>query len=168
MTKAVNGVPDGMHTLTPHLICKDAAMAIDFYKAAFGATELMRMPGPDGRLMHAALLIGDSRLMLHDEMPEWGGLGPLARGGASVTIHVSVPNVDEVFARAIKAGGSVKMPVADMFWGDRYGVLTDPFGHSWSVATRVRDMTPEEMAAAGREAMANMTSGSECVDGNKG
>jgi uncharacterized glyoxalase superfamily protein PhnB len=157
-----------MPTLTPHLCCADAAAAIAFYKAAFGAEEHMRMPGPDGRLMHASLRIGDSTLMLHDEMREWGALGPKARGGTSVTIHINVADVDAAFDRAIRAGGTVKMPVADQFWGDRYGVLTDPFGHEWSLATRVKDMTPEEMIEAGRIAMANMPEpGKECMGQDK-
>jgi len=153
MGENVKPVPEGLNTLTPHIVCAGAAEAIDFYKKAFGATEAMRMPTPDGKLMHAGLRIGDSSLMLVDEMPQWGALGPKARGGTSVTIHLAVPNVDEVFAQAVAAGAAVKMPVADMFWGDRYGVVIDPFGHEWSIATRIRDMTPEEMMAAGREAM---------------
>jgi uncharacterized glyoxalase superfamily protein PhnB len=143
-----------MRSITPHLICAGAADAIEFYKKAFGAEEMMRMPGPDGRLMHAAVRIGDSMVMLVDEMPEWGALGPKALKGSPVTIHLMVDNVGEVFARAVAAGATAKMPVADMFWGDRYGKVVDPFGHEWSIATHVRDMTPEEMMAAGREAMA--------------
>ena len=134
-------------------VVRGAAEAIDFYKTAFGAAELHRMPTPDGRLMHAAVRIGDSVVMLVDEMPEWGALGPLALKGSPVTIHLAVPNVDEVVAAAVKAGASVKMPVADMFWGDRYGIVVDPFGHNWSVATHIRDMTPEEMIEASRQAM---------------
>ena len=153
MAENAKRIPEGMHTLTPHIVCAGAAEAIDFYKKAFGATELMRMPGPDGKLMHASVKIGDSMLMLVDEMPQWGALGPKALKGSSVTLHLAVPNVDEVFAQAVAAGATVKMPVADMFWGDRYGVVTDPFGHNWAIATRIRDMTPDEMIAAGREAM---------------
>lgn len=146
--------PQCMRSITPHLICAGASDAIDFYKKAFGAEEMMRMPGPDGRLMHAAVKIGDSMVMLVDEMPEWGALGPKALKGSPVTIHLMVDDVDAVFARAVAAGATVKMPVADMFWGDRYGKIVDPFGHDWSIATHVRDMTPEEIMAAGREAMA--------------
>jgi PhnB protein len=153
MGENVKPVQDGVHTITPHIVCAGAAEAIEFYKKAFGATELMRMPGPDGKLMHASVRIGDSMLMLVDEMPQWGVLGPKARGGASVTIHLAVPNVDALFAQAVAAGAKVKMPVADMFWGDRYGVVVDPFGHEWSIATHIRDLTPEEIAEAGREAM---------------
>jgi uncharacterized glyoxalase superfamily protein PhnB len=153
MGENVKPVPEGLHTLTPHIVCAGAAEAIEFYKKAFGATEFMRMPGPDGKLMHASVRIGDSMLMLVDEMPQWGALGPKARDGTSVTIHLAVPNVDEVVAQAVGAGARVKMPVADMFWGDRYGIVVDPFGHEWSIATRVRNMTPDEIVAAGREAM---------------
>ncbi|MEQ1719045.1 MAG: VOC family protein [Hyphomicrobium sp.] len=160
-----NPMSEGLHTLNPHLICSDASAAIDFYKKAFGAKELMRMPGPNGKLMHASLVIGDSRLMLVDEMPQWGARGPKMLGGTAVTVHVNVPNVDEVFAQAVAAGATVKMPVADMFWGDRYGVLVDPFGHEWSVATHMKDMTPAEMAEAGRKAMADMAAGPDCTGG---
>jgi len=148
-------VPEGFHTVTPHLVCDGAADAIEFYKLAFGATEIMRLPGPDGRLIHASVKIGDSMVMLVDEMKQWGVLGPNARGGGSVTIHLTVPDVDAWFARAIAAGAQLRMPVTDMFWGDRYGQVVDPFGHMWSIATHIRDMTPEEIAAAAAEAMKN-------------
>jgi uncharacterized glyoxalase superfamily protein PhnB len=134
----------------PHLICAGAADAIRFYQAAFGAVELGRLPGPDGRLMHAMLRIGGGHLMLFDEMPEYGALGPKALGGTPVTVHLFVEDVDAVFARAVTLGATPKMPVADMFWGDRYGKLVDPFGHEWSVATHVNDVTPDEMAEAMR------------------
>ncbi len=143
-----------MRSITPHLICDGAADAIEFYKKAFGAEEMMRLPGPNGRLMHGSVRIGDSMVMLVDEVPEWGTLGPKALKGSPVTIHLMVDDVDAVFAQAVDAGATVKMPVADMFWGDRYGLVVDPFGHVWSIATHVRDMTPDEIAAAGREAMA--------------
>jgi PhnB protein len=154
MNANVEKNPSCMRSITPHLICAGAADAIEFYKKAFGAEEMMRLPGPDGRLMHAAVRIGDSMVMLVDEMPEWGALGPKALKGSPVTIHLMVDNVDEVYARAIAAGASAKMPVADMFWGDRYGQVVDPFGHVWSIATHVRDLTPEEILEAGRAAMA--------------
>jgi uncharacterized glyoxalase superfamily protein PhnB len=141
-------IPQGMHSITPHLVCAGAAKAIDFYKQAFGATEEGRMPGPDGRLMHAALKIGDSTVMLVDEMPEWGSLGPKALKGSPVTIHLYVEDVDALVARAVKAGARVTMPVAEQFWGDRYGKLEDPFGHHWSVATHVRDVSRDEMQRA--------------------
>jgi PhnB protein len=148
MTNATKALPECMHTVTPHLICAGAAEAIEFYKKAFGATEQSRMPGPNGRLMHAAIRIGDSTVMLVDEMPEWGALGPKALKGSPVTIHLYVDDVDAVTAQAVRAGATVKMPVADMFWGDRYGQIEDPFGHRWSIATHVRDVTPAEMRKA--------------------
>jgi len=151
MAKAkVKAIPEGMHSVTPHLICAGAAKAIDFYKKAFGAEEGGRMPGPDGKLMHAMIRIGGSPVMLVDEMPEWGALGPKALKGSPVTIHLYVENADAVFERAIKAGAKAVMPIADQFWGDRYGKLEDPFGHHWSVATHVRDVSPEEMQKAMR------------------
>ncbi len=147
-TSTVRPIPAGMHSVTPHLICADAIAAIDFYKRAFGATEISRLPGPDGKLMHGAIVIGDSTVMLAEEMPQWGALGPKARHGTSVYIHLYVEDVDAFAARAVAAGATVTMPIADMFWGDRYGQLEDPFGHRWSVATHTRDATPEEMQHA--------------------
>jgi PhnB protein len=144
----VKPIPDGMHSVTPHLVCAGAADAIEFYKKAFGATEAARMPGPDGKLMHAAVTIGDSCVMLVDENPQWGMLGPKSLKGTPVTIHLYVENVDKFVEKATAAGATVKMPVADMFWGDRYGVIEDPFGHNWSVATHTRDVTPAEMKKA--------------------
>ena len=144
----VKSLPDGMHSVTPHLVCAGAADAIEFYKNAFNATQTMRLPGPDGKLMHAAIRIGDSTVMLVDESPEWGMVGPKTLKGSPVTIHLYVEDVDTVVARAVKFGAKVTMPVADMFWGDRYGVLEDPFGHHWSVAKHIRDVSPEEMQQA--------------------
>jgi PhnB protein len=144
--------PEGMHSVTPHLICAGAAKAIEFYKEAFGATEQARLPGPDGRIMHAAILIGDSTVMLVDEMPEWGALGPKSLKGSPVTIHLNVDNADRFVERAVKAGAKVTMPVADQFWGDRYGKIEDPFGHSWSVAHPVREVSMEDA----RKAMLSM------------
>jgi uncharacterized glyoxalase superfamily protein PhnB len=141
-------VPDGMHTVTPHLVCAGAADAIEFYKKAFNAVEEGRLPGPQGRLMHAMIRIEGSAVMLVDEMPEWGTLGPNALKGSPVTIHLYVEDVDAFVRRAADAGAKVTMPVADMFWGDRYGKLQDPFGHHWSVATHVRDVSAEEMQHA--------------------
>lgn len=152
-TAAVKPIPEGMHSVTPHLTCAGAAEAIEFYKKAFGAIEMGRMPGPGGKLMHAQLRIGDSPIMLVDEFPEWGGKGPKALGGTPVAIHLYVPDADAVFKTAVAAGATVKMEMADMFWGDRYGVVIDPFGHMWSIATHIKDMTPEEMAQAGKAAM---------------
>ncbi|HXV09444.1 MAG TPA: VOC family protein [Burkholderiales bacterium] len=144
----VKPVPDGMHTVTPHLVCAGAADAIDFYKKAFGAVEEGRLPGPNGKLMHAMIRIEGSAVMLVDEMPEWGALGPKALRGSPVTIHLYVKDVDGFAARAVAAGAKITMPVADQFWGDRYGRLEDPFGHHWSVGTHIRDVTPAEMQQA--------------------
>lgn len=141
----VKPIPDGAHSLTPHLVCAGAADAIEFYRKAFGAVEEMRIPTPDGKLMHASVRIGDSSLMLVDEMPEWGALGPKTLKGSPVTVHLYVTDVDAVVAQAVAAGATVTMPVADMFWGDRYGMLEDPFGHRWSVATHQRDLSVEQM-----------------------
>ena len=154
MNANVEKNPSCMRSITPHLICAGAADAIEFYKKAFGAEEMMRLPGPNGRLMHGSVRIGDSMVMLVDEVPEWGTLGPKALKGSPVTIHLMVDDVDAIFAQAVAAGATVKMPVADMFWGDRYGLVVDPFGHVWSIATHMRDLTPEEILEAGREAMA--------------
>ena len=141
----VKTIPEGMHSLTPHLVCDGAAKAIDFYKAAFGAVEAMRLPGPGGKLMHAMLRIGDSALMLVDEFPEMGSRGPKALKGSPVTIHLFVPDVDATVAQAVKAGAKLTMPPENMFWGDRYGQLEDPFGHRWSIATHLQDLTPEQI-----------------------
>ena len=144
----VQAIPQGMHSVTPHLICAGAAAAIDFYKKAFDAEELCRVPGPQGRLMHAMIRIGDSAVMLVDEMPEWGALGPKALKGSPVTIHLYVADVDRFVERAVGAGAKITMPIDDMFWGDRYCKIEDPFGHHWSVATHVRDVSPEELQQA--------------------
>ena len=141
-------IPPGMHSVTPHLVCAGAADAIAFYKKAFNAEELAQLAGPDGKLMHGLIKIGDSMLMLVDEYPQWDSLGPKARNGTSVTLHLYVEDADAQFKQAIDAGCSVRMPLTDMFWGDRYGVLQDPFGHLWSIATHVRDVSPEEIRAA--------------------
>jgi uncharacterized glyoxalase superfamily protein PhnB len=137
-----------MHTVTPHLVCDGAAAAIEFYRQAFGATEAMRLPGPGGRLMHAQVRIGDSAVMLVDENPAFGMLGPRTLKGSPVVIHLFVEDVDRFFERAVAAGAKGLVPPTDMFWGDRYGVLEDPFGHHWSVATHVRDVTPDEIQKA--------------------
>ncbi|MHB1669804.1 MAG: VOC family protein [Thiomonas sp.] len=149
----VKAIPDGMHSLTPHLVCRNAAAAIDFYRRAFGAIERFRLPTPDGKLIHACVLIGDSQLFLFDEMPEHGALGPQALKGSPVTIHLQVQDADATFARAVDAGAKITMPLADMFWGDRYGQIEDPFGHHWAVATHVRDLSPEQIQTAAAKAM---------------
>ncbi|QGZ42967.1 VOC family protein [Pseudoduganella flava] len=142
-----------MPAIVPHLVCSDASAAIEFYKKAFGAVEEVRMPVPDGsgKLMHAMVRIGGAPVMLVDEFPEWGSVGP--QGNSPVTLHHYVEDIDTVFKRALDAGAKEKLPVADMFWGDRYGILVDPFGHSWSLATHVRDVSPEEAMEASKTAM---------------
>lgn len=157
---AVKPVEDGVHTVTPHLVCAGAAEAIDFYRRAFGAEEIMRLPGPGGLLAHAAVRIGDSMVMLMDEFPDWDATGPSTLGGSPVTIHLAVPDVDRLFERAVEAGAKARMAPADMFWGDRYGVVEDPFGHRWSIATHIRDVSPEEMAQAMGQGM-----GQDCPEG---
>jgi uncharacterized glyoxalase superfamily protein PhnB len=148
MSNPVKPIPDGMHAITPHLIVHDAAAAIEFYQRAFGAEETFRLPAPNGKLAHAALRIGDSTLMLVDEFPEMGAKSPKVLGGSPVTIHLSVADAHAAMKRAEAAGATVRMPVTDMFWGALYGVLEDPFGHSWSIATQVRELTPEQVQAA--------------------
>ena len=151
----VRAVPKIFHTVTPHLTIEGASDAIKFYKKAFGAKELSRMKAPDGkRLMHAMIMIGNSVVMLNDAFPEWGGKGPKALGGTPFAVHLYVEDADKVFRKALKAGATVAMPMADMFWGDRYGILLDPFGHRWAIATHKKDMTPAQMAKAGKAAMA--------------
>lgn len=149
-------IPDGYHTLTPYMTVRDAARAIEFYKQAFGAVEKGVMKGPDGKVMHAELRIGDSLFMIADEFPEYGALSPQSTGGAGMGLHVYVEDADAAFDRAIGAGATVEMPVADMFWGDRYGKLMDPFGHKWSIATHVRDMSMTEIEEAQNDFMRQM------------
>lgn len=149
-SSAVKPIPDGMHTVTPHIICAGAADAIEFYKKAFGAEELMRAPDATGKLMHAAVRIGDSTVMIADEYPNWCSVGPKTLKGTPVTLHLSVENADTFAERASQAGAVVIMPVTEMFWGDRYGVLEDPFGHRWSVGTHVRDVSVEELQSAAK------------------
>ncbi|TXI16321.1 MAG: VOC family protein [Nitrosomonas sp.] len=144
----VSPIPEGMHTVTPHLVCSDAAKAIEFYRQAFNATEMIQVPGPGGKLIHACIRIGDSLVMLVDENPHWDCLSPLTLKGSPVTIHLQVEDVDAVFNQAVKAGATVTMPVDNMFWGDRYGSVRDPFGHQWSIATHIRDVSPEEIRQA--------------------
>jgi PhnB protein len=144
-TSSVEPIPEGMHTVTPHLVCAGAVDAIEFYKKAFNAKELDKMPGPDGKLMHATIRIGDSVVMLVDEYPDWGALGPKVLKGSPVTIHLYVEDADAVVAQAVRAGARITMPLEDMFWGDRYGKVEDPFGHQWSIATHIREVSPEEM-----------------------
>jgi uncharacterized glyoxalase superfamily protein PhnB len=138
------------------LTVRDAARAVEFYKQAFGATERGIMKGPDGKIMHAEITVGDSIIMLADEFPEFGAVSPQGIGGSASGLHIYVEDVDSAFDRAVKAGATVEMPVADMFWGDRYGKLKDPFGHKWSIATHTADLSMEEMDRGMKEAMAEM------------
>jgi PhnB protein len=153
---SVKPIPEGFHTLTPHLTVRDAKAAIDFYQKALSAQVLQVSHTPNGKVMHASLRIGDSVLMLNDEFPEWGGaLAP--RGEApGFAIHIYVDNVDKLFAQAVAAGAVVKMPLMDQFWGDRYGHILDPFGFRWSLGTHVRDVSPEEMERAQQEMSQHM------------
>jgi uncharacterized protein (TIGR02246 family) len=148
----VRGIPTGMNAITPHLVCVGAADAIEFYKKAFGATEEGRLDTPRGKVMHACVRIGDSAIFLMDEMPDCGALSPQALNGSPITIHLYVNDADAVVKKAVAAGAKVMMPLQDMFWGDRYGVLEDPFGHRWSIATHVRDVSPEEIQEAAAKA----------------
>ena len=141
----VQAIPEGYHSVTPYLIIKGAADAIEFYKRAFGATEVMRMPSPDGKIGHAEIKIGNSHLMLADEYPQMGYRSPQSLGGAGISLMVYLEKVDEVFKRAIAAGAKELQPIKDQFYGDRSGTLQDPFGHVWTVATHVEDVPPEEM-----------------------
>ena len=155
MAEKVNEIPDGYHSVTANLVINGASKAIDWYKQALGAQELYRMPGPDGRLMHAEIKIGDSVVMLTDEMPEMGGKGPLTVGGTPVSLMIYCKDCDALFNRAVGAGASVRMPLEDAFWGDRWGMVTDPFGHVWSVATRKKNLSVPEMKHAMDAFMAN-------------
>ena len=147
-------IPAGYHSVTPAVVVRDAAAAIDFYKKAFGAEEIDRMAGPDGSIMHAEIRIGDSILMLGEENEQWGTKSPLILNGVHGSLHIYVEDADAAFNRALEAGATVRYPLEDAFWGDRYGKVTDPFGHEWGLATRVKDMTKAEMEKAGQEWMA--------------
>jgi PhnB protein len=154
---AVSYIPPGQHTATPHLAIRGAGKAIEFYKKAFGATEVMLMPGPDGKaVMHAEIKIGDSFIFLADEFPGSPVSSPEKFGGTTVSLHLYVPNADAVFNQAVAAGAKVVMPMTDMFWGDRFGQVADPFGHHWSIATHVEDVPPEEMGRRAAEMFKNM------------
>jgi uncharacterized glyoxalase superfamily protein PhnB len=144
----VKAIPEGMHSLTPHIVCDGVAAAIEFYKKAFAAVEEVRLSAPNGQIMHARIRICGSALMMAEEAPQFNALGPKTLKGSPVTIHLYVEDVDAFVKRAADAGATVTMQPADMFWGDRYAVLEDPFGHRWSVATHLQDMTSEEMKQA--------------------
>jgi PhnB protein len=157
MATSVKPIPEGFHTVTPSLVVRDGAKAIEFYKKALGAEERMRMAGPDGKIMHAELKIGDSIIFLMEEMPNPGNVkSPQTLGGSTGSLSIYVPNVDEVFSRAIAAGGKETMPVADQFWGDRWGNFVDPFGYSWGVATHKEDLSEQEVGQRAQEFFAQM------------
>jgi len=145
MAKKAQAIPKGHHTVTPSLFVAGAAKAIDFYKKALGAEEMMRFPAPDGTIMHAQIRIGDSIIMLGDEMPDQGGRSPKSIGGTPVSFFVYGENVDAAWKRAVDAGAKPVVPLADQFWGDRTGCLEDPFGHQWWLAQHIEDLTPEEL-----------------------
>jgi PhnB protein len=155
MARTAKPIPQGYHSATPYLVVNDAARALDFYKKAFGAVETVRMAGPGGKIGHAEFRIGDSMLMLSDEMG--GNRSPQSLGGSPVSIFLYVEDVDSVFNQAVNAGAKGDMPPQDMFWGDRFGKLTDPFGHLWAVATHIEDVAPEEMKKRTEAAMAQMS-----------
>jgi uncharacterized glyoxalase superfamily protein PhnB len=154
---ATKPIPEGYHTISPSLTIDGAAEAIEFYKRAFGATERSRMPTPDGKVAHAEIEIGDSIVMLNDPFPQSSVKPPKELGGTSVSLFLYVEDVDSVVQDAIDAGATVTMPVEDQFWGDRFGTVADPFGHHWGIATHKEDLTPDEIAERGREAMASMS-----------
>ena len=163
MSRTVKAIPDGYHSLTPYLIFRDADKAIEFYGRAFGAVETCRMNDPQtGKVMHAELRLGDSMLFLSEENLAYGARSPETLGGSPVTIHHYVEDVDATMAQAVEAGATVVMPAMDMFWGDRFGKLTDPFGHNWSIATHIEDPTPEQMTERMAEAFAQQAG---CTEG---
>jgi len=157
--KAKQAIPTGYHTVTPSLFVRNGAEAIEFYKKAFGAEERMRMAGPDGKIGHAELKIGDSMIFLSDENPAFGTKSPESLGGITGALYLYVEDVDQAFQRAIDAGGQVKMPVADMFWGDRVGNFVDPYGHSWTLSTHTQDLTAQEMEEGAKKFYAQMAQG---------
>jgi len=153
---AAKRIPNGFRTITPHLVCRNAKKAIEFYQQAFGAENVRTHLTPDGSVMHAELKIGDSLVMLGEEYPAWNVLSPQTIGNTSVFIHIYTDDVDSLYQRAVSAGCTATMPVMDQFWGDRYGQVMDPYGHRWSIATHVEDVPEEEMEERGRVAMAQM------------
>jgi PhnB protein len=164
MSNNVRPVPEGYHSISPAITCKNAARALDFYKEAFGATEINRMAGPGGVVMHAELRIGDSVIFVSDEFPGMSA-APAPGVTPSSYLFLYTPDVDTVFNRAVAAGAQVSMPVTDMFWGDRYGKVTDPFGHSWGVATHVEDVSPDEMMRRSAEWTASMNKAAAAAGG---
>jgi uncharacterized glyoxalase superfamily protein PhnB len=158
MAGKVNPIPEGFNSVTPHIVVKGAKAAMEFYKKAFGAEEVMCIPAPDGSVMHAEIQLGNSRVMIAEENPQMGCQSPKSLGGSPITVHLYVNDVDSVVNQAVKAGATSVMPITDMFWGDRYGMVTDPFGHKWSVATHTEDLTPEQIG----ERMAKAFAGGGC------
>ena len=156
MTTSKKPIPEGFHSVTPSIVVRDAARAIEFYKKALGAKERMRMAGPDGKVMHAELQIGDSVIFLGDEMPQSPSKSPQTLGGSTGALHLYVQDVDQAFQKAIEAGGKVAMPVADQFWGDRYGSFVDPFGHVWGLGTHKEDLTNDEVEERAKAFFAQM------------
>ena len=154
MTKPI---PDGFHAITPSMVINDANEAIEFYKKAFDAKEIYRFPTPDGKILHAMIQIGDSFVMMSDEFPTMGLKSPSTIGGTAVTLHLYVEDADKIFKQAVDSGAVVTMPIMDAFWGDRYGMVIDPYGHSWAIATHKIDMTPEGMRKAGEEYFASLS-----------
>ena len=153
----VNPIPEGFHTLTPHITVKNTKAALEFYNKAFGGETLFTMPGPDGEsIMHAEVQIGDSRLMVCDEFPQGGCKAPTSLNGTTVALTLYVKDADAAFKQAVDAGAKAEMPPMDMFWGDRYCKVSDPFGHCWAIATHVKDLSPEEMEKAAAAAMSEM------------
>jgi PhnB protein len=153
---ATQPIPEGYSTISPYLAVDDAAEAIAYYKKAFGAEETVRMDAPDGKIGHAELKIGDSHVMMSDPFPQASTTPPKELGGTSASIFMYVEDVDAVVQKAVDAGATVTMEVEDQFWGDRFGSITDPFGHNWSIATHIEDLTPEEIEERGKAAMAAM------------
>lgn len=158
-------IPDGFSSVTPHLRVRDGDKAIAFYKKTFGAVELFRMPDPSGKLMHAELRIGNATIMLSDEYPDWQAPSPQSIGGTGLALHIYTEDCDAMFRRAVEAGATALMPPADMFWGDRYGKLLDPFGHEWSIATHLEDVSPEELERRGQQAMKEWCNSAEATTG---
>jgi uncharacterized glyoxalase superfamily protein PhnB len=153
MTKPI---PDGFHSVTPSLVVSNAAEAIEFYKKAFNANEIYKFPTPDGKILHAMIQIGDSFVMMSDEFPTMGMKSPITIGGTAVTLHLYVEDSDKIFKQAVDAGAVITMPIMDSFWGDRFGTVMDPYGHSWAIATHKIDMTPDGLRKAGEEYFASL------------
>ena len=147
----VDAIPKGFSSVTPHLVIKDCAKALDFYVKALGAHEIYRSMMPDGRVMHAMIQVGNSIVMMADEFPEMGAVGPNKLGGTSVALHVYTEDADKLFKKAVDAGAAPIMPISDTFWGDRYGQIQDPYGHRWAIATHTKDVSPQEMEKAAKE-----------------